>query len=207
ATCLVIASCVTLRWLSLALSHTLSSTKGPEMGTIVGIDLGTTFSLVASIADGQPRVIADEQGERLIPSVVGFSTTGELLVGTPARNQYVLEPENTVKSIKRKMGSLEQLQLAGRLYSPPEISAFILRRLKDIAARHLGQSVDQAVITVPAYFADAARQATKDAGEIAGLEVARIINEPTAAALAYGLDREVDQQIAVYDLGGGTFDV
>src|SRR5260370_29578904 len=177
------------------------------MTPVIGIDLGTTFSLVALVEHSQPRILADEHGERLVPSVVGFSPQGELLVGTPARNQYVLEPDNTVKSIKRKMGTDAQLSLAGREYSPQEISAFILRRLKDTAERHLGQTVERAVITVPAYFGDAARQATRDAGEIAGLAVARIINEPTAAALAYGLDREADQKVAVYDLGGGTFDV
>src|SRR5258708_5481691 len=177
------------------------------MTPVIGIDLGTTFSLVASVEHNQPRIIADEHGERLVPSVVGFSPQGELLVGTPARNQYVLEPDNTVKSIKRKMGTDARTSLAGREYSPQEISAFILRRLKDTAERHLGQTVERAVITVPAYSGDAARQGTRDAGEIAGLEVARIINEPTAAALAYGLDREADQKVAVYDLGGGTFDV
>jgi molecular chaperone DnaK len=175
-------------------------------GAVIGIDLGTTFSLVAAVERGRPRIIAD-RGERLIPSVVGFSPEGELLVGTPAQNQYVLEPDNTVKSIKRKMGTAERVTLAGREYTPPEVSAFILRKLRQLAERDLGQSVERAVITVPAYFTDAARQATKDAGEIAGLEVARIVNEPTAAALAYGLDREADQKVAVYDLGGGTFDV
>jgi len=173
---------------------------------IVGIDLGTTFSLVAVVARGQPRIIAD-QGERLFPSVVGFSPQGELLVGTPAANQYVVEPENTVRSIKRRMGTGQTVTLAGRAYTPPEISAFILRTLKQVAERDLGEPVERAVITVPAYFADAARQATRDAGEIAGLAVERIINEPTAAALAYGLERDVDQKVAVYDLGGGTFDV
>ena len=182
------------------------------MTSIVGIDLGTTFSLVAAVDQGRPRIITD-QGERLIPSVVGFSTEaegegkGKLLVGTPARNQAVLEPDNTVKSIKRKMGTDERVTLAGQPYTPQEISAFILRQLKHMAERDLGQAVERAVITVPAYFPDAARQATKDAGEIAGFEVARIINEPTAAALAYGLERDVDQKVAVYDLGGGTFDV
>ncbi|MBI3978969.1 MAG: Hsp70 family protein [Chloroflexi bacterium] len=176
------------------------------MSKIVGIDLGTTYSLVATVEQGRPRII-DDKGERLIPSVVGFSSQGELLVGTPARNQYVLEPENTVRSIKRKMGSGEKVTLAGHEYSPPEISAFILRKLKQMAERDLGRQVERAVITVPAYFTDAARQATKDAGEIAGFEVARIINEPTAAALAYGLNRQDDQKVTVYDLGGGTFDV
>jgi molecular chaperone DnaK len=176
------------------------------MASIIGIDLGTTFSLVAVVERERPRIVAD-QGERLIPSVVGFSPKDELLVGTPAQNQLVIAPENTVRSIKRKMGSGEKVTLAGREYEPQEISAFILRKLKQIAERALGHPVEQAVITVPAYFTDAARQATKDAGEIAGLAVARIINEPTAAALAYGLQRDEDQKIAVYDLGGGTFDV
>ncbi|MGI8551512.1 MAG: Hsp70 family protein [Dehalococcoidia bacterium] len=176
------------------------------MGRIIGIDLGTTFSLVATVENGRPRIIAD-QGEGLIPSVVGFSPEGEPLVGTPAYNQYILAPENTVKSIKRNMGSGEAVTLAGPEDSPQEISAFILRTLKQMAERDLGEPVERAVITVPAYFTDAARRATRDAGEIAGFEVARIINEPTAAALAYGLNREEDQQFAVYDLGGGTFDV
>src|SRR5258708_32089373 len=144
------------------------------MPRIVGIDLGTTYSLVASVESGVPRIIS-EQGERLVPSVVGVSPTGEFLVGTPARNQFVLEPENTVRSIKRKMGAPERVTLAGREYTPPEISAFILKKLKGMAEQDLGQPVERAVITVPAYFSDAARQATKDAGEIAGFEVARII--------------------------------
>jgi molecular chaperone DnaK len=174
---------------------------------IVGIDLGTTYSLVASVEHGRPRVLRDDQGQRLLPSVVGFSLKDELLVGTAARNQFVLEPDRTAKSIKRKMGTDERLNLAGRTYTPQEISAFILGRLKEIAQDYFSETIEQTVITVPAYFADAARQATRDAGEIAGFEVARIINEPTAAALAYGLDREEDQMVAVYDLGGGTFDV
>ena len=176
------------------------------MGRIVGIDLGTTFSLVATVEGGRPRIV-EADGERLIPSVVGFSAQGEPLVGTPARNQYVLEPENTVKSIKRKMGTGETVTLAGKNYTPQEVSALILRKLKQMAERDLGEPVERAAITVPAFFTDAARQATRDAGEIAGFEVARIINEPTAAALAYGLDRTGDQRAAVYDLGGGTFDV
>jgi molecular chaperone DnaK len=176
------------------------------MPNIVGIDLGTTYSLVATVEHGVPRIISDE-GERLIPSVVGVSPKGEFLVGSPARNQYVLEPENTVKSIKRKMGTPEKVALVGREYTPQEISAFILKKLKSTAERDQGQPVERAVITVPAYFSDAARQATKDAGEIAGFDVARIINEPTAAALAYGLNRQDEQKVAVYDLGGGTFDV
>lgn len=176
------------------------------MSRTVGIDLGTTFSLVAVVENGRPRII-ERDGERLLPSVVGFSASGELLVGAPARNQYALEPDRTVKSIKRKMGTDERVTLAGREYTPTEISAYILRELKTRAERALGAPVERAVITVPAYFADAARQATRDAGEIAGFEVARIINEPTAAALAYGLNREEDQKVAIYDLGGGTFDV
>ncbi len=176
------------------------------MGKTVGIDLGTTFSLVAVVQDGHPRVLAPG-GERLLPSVVAFSAQGELLVGAPARNQYVLEPDLTVRSIKRKMGTDERVTLGGRQYTSPEISAYILRELKARAEQELGTPVERAVITVPAYFTDAARQATKEAGEIAGLEVARIINEPTAAALAYGLDRQDDQTVVVYDLGGGTFDV
>ena len=177
------------------------------MGRIVGIDLGTTNSEVAVIQAGKPFVIPDEEGRTILPSFVGVSPAGELLVGQPAKNQYVSEPENTVRSIKRKMGADARIPLGEQVYTPPEISAFILRKLKDIAEKYLGEEVDQAVITVPAYFSDAQRQATRDAGEIAGLQVARIINEPTAAALAYGMDREEDQFIVVYDLGGGTFDV
>jgi molecular chaperone DnaK len=176
------------------------------MGRVVGIDLGTTFSLVAAVEDGRPRIIADGD-ERLMPSVVGFSPAGDLLVGWPARNQYVVEPERTVRSIKRIMGTDQTITLAGTTYTPQEVSALILQKLKQVAERDLGETVDRAVITVPAFFTDAARQATRDAGEIAGLEVVRIINEPTAAALAYGLDRTADQRAAVYDLGGGTFDV
>ena len=173
---------------------------------IVGIDLGTTNSEVAIIEDGQPVVIGDKDGRQIIPSVVGVSPTGEILTGIEARNQYVVAPERTVRSVKRKMGTKERIKMAGQRYSPQEISAFILRKLKEVAELKFGE-VRQAVITVPAYFSDAQRQATKDAGEIAGLDVVRIINEPTAAALAYGLDREEDQFILVYDLGGGTFDV
>ncbi|MBI4317691.1 MAG: Hsp70 family protein [Chloroflexi bacterium] len=173
---------------------------------IVGIDLGTTYSLVAAVLDGRPTVLS-YRGQKLLPSVVGLGNSGELLVGTPARNQYVVAPERTVKSIKRKMGSAKLVQLGDREYSPPEISAFILRELKRRAESVLGQPVSRAVITVPARFSDAQRQATKDAGEIAGLEVVRIINEPTAAALAYGLQRSDAQRALVYDLGGGTFDV
>jgi molecular chaperone DnaK len=176
------------------------------MGRVVGIDLGTTFSLVATVEGGRPRIVED-QGERLIPSIVGFSPKGDLLVGSPARNQYVADPEKTVRSIKRKMGSDETVSLGSKKYTPQEISALILRKLKQMAERDLGEPVERAVITVPAFFTDAGRQATRDAGEIAGFDVARIINEPTAAALAYGLDRTADQRAAVYDLGGGTFDV
>jgi molecular chaperone DnaK len=173
---------------------------------IAGIDLGTTFSAVAIVREGQPAILP-KGNERIIPSVVGYSTQGEWLVGTPARNQLVYTPQNTVRSIKRKMGSNATVTLAGRAFTPQEISAFILRELKTIAERHLDQPVERAVITVPAYFSDAQRQATKDAGRIAGLTVERIINEPTAAALAYGLNRDEEQLVLVYDLGGGTFDV
>ncbi len=177
------------------------------MNEIVGIDLGTTFSAVARVRHGVPQILPNGR-ERIVPSVVGFSPEGKLLVGTPARNQYVLYPELTVRSIKRKMGTDETVVLRDRTYTPPEISAIILREMKRIAEIGLERAVDRAVITVPAYFSDAARQATKDAGEIAGFTVERIINEPTAAALAYGLDRVGERQmVAVYDLGGGTFDV
>ncbi len=173
---------------------------------IVGIDLGTTNSGVAIVRNGAPQMLPHGD-ERIIPSVVGYSPAGQWLVGTPARNQYVLSPENTVRSIKREMGTDTRVQLAGRAFSPPEISAFILRELKTIAERNLGEGISDAVITVPAYFSDAARQATRDAGQIAGFNVRRIINEPTAAALAYGLNQAEDQLVLVYDLGGGTFDV
>jgi len=173
---------------------------------IIGIDLGTTNSAVAVVQDGQPRILA-RGDQRITPSVVGYTKQGGWLVGRPALNQYALDPDNTVRSIKRKMGSDERVTLGGREFSPPEISAFILRELKTIAEENLGQPVSKAVITVPAYFTNAQRQATQEAGQIAGLEVVRIINEPTAAALAYGLDHEEDQLVLVYDLGGGTFDV
>jgi len=176
------------------------------VSTIVGIDLGTTNSGVAIVRDGAPQMLPNGE-ERIIPSVVGYSSTGQWLVGTPARNQYVFSPENTVRSIKREMGTDKRVQLAGQQFSPQEISAFILRELKGIAERDLGREVTDAVITVPAYFSDAARQATRDAGQIAGFNVRRIINEPTAAALAYGLNMVEDQLVLVYDLGGGTFDV
>ena len=177
------------------------------MKPIVGIDLGTTNSEVAIIREGRPTVISDAAGEKIVPSFVGLSPTGEMLVGEPARNQYVVAPEHTIKSVKRKMGSDDRVSLGEQSYTPQEISAFILRRLKSMTEEFLGETIEQAVITVPAYFTDKQRQATKDAGEIAGLEVVRIINEPTAAALAYGLDREEDQFLIVYDLGGGTFDI
>jgi molecular chaperone DnaK len=173
---------------------------------IVGIDLGTTNSAVAIVQNGQPRILP-KGDQRIIPSVVGHSKQAGWLVGRPALNQYVLDPDNTVRSIKRKMGSDERIVLGGREFTPQQISAFILRELKTIAEENLGQPVNKAVITVPAYFTNQQRQATKEAGEIAGLEVVRIINEPTAAALAYGLDHEEDQLALVYDLGGGTFDV
>jgi molecular chaperone DnaK len=176
------------------------------MSKIIGIDLGTTNSAVAITRHGVPEILPHGE-ERIIPSVVGYGGDGRWLVGTPARNQYVLAPENTVRSIKRQMGSDARVTLAGRPFSPQEISAFILRELKTIAERHLGGEVTEAVITVPAYFNDAQRQATMDAGQIAGLRVRRIINEPTAAALAYGLNMAEDQLVLVYDLGGGTFDV
>jgi len=176
------------------------------MSTIVGIDLGTTNSGVAIVRDGAPQMLPNGE-ERIIPSVVGYSSTDQWLVGTPARNQYVFDPDNTVRSIKREMGTDKRLQLGGRQFTPQEISAFVLRELKGIAEQNLGEEITDAVITVPAYFSDAARQATYDAGLIAGFNVRRIINEPTAAALAYGLNMAEDQMVLVYDLGGGTFDV
>jgi molecular chaperone DnaK len=199
------------------------------MGKVIGIDLGTTNSVVGVMEGGSPVVIPNQEGSRLTPSVVAFTKEGEILVGQVAKRQAITNPENTVFSIKRFMGRrydevLQEIKLVpykvvkapngdvrveirGKQYSPPEISAMILRKLKEAAEAHLGEKVAQAVITVPAYFNDSQRQATKDAGKIAGLEVLRIINEPTAAALAYGLDRKKDEEIAVYDLGGGTFDV
>ena len=201
------------------------------MGKVVGIDLGTTNSAIAVMEGGNPTVIVNAEGARLTPSVVGFSKSGERLVGQLARRQAVLNPENTVYSIKRFMGRRyeEVKEERGRVpyrvgtspshgvkfsipatekdYSPEEISAMILQKMKMDAEKFLGESVDQAVITVPAYFNDSQRQATKDAGRIAGLEVLRIINEPTAAALAYGLDKKKNETILVWDLGGGTFDV
>ena len=178
------------------------------MGKIIGIDLGTTNSCVAVMEGGEPVVIPNAEGSRTTPSVVAFSKSGERLVGQIAKRQAVTNPDNTVISIKRKMGTAEKVKIEGEEFSPQEISAMILQKLKTDAENYLGQKVTQAVITVPAYFSDSQRQATKDAGKIAGLEVLRIINEPTAAALAFGMDKEdQDQKIMVYDLGGGTFDV
>src|ERR1700752_1783739 len=199
------------------------------MGKIIGIDLGTTNSCVAVMEGGQPTVIANQEGNRTTPSVVAFTKSGERLVGQVAKRQAITNPENTVFSIKRFMGrrldevTEEQkmvpykvvrgdngdarVESAGKKNSPPEISAMILTKLKEAAEPYNGQKVTEAVITVPAYFNDAQRQATKDAGKIAGLDVKRIINEPTAAALAYGLDKKKNETIAVYDFGGGTFDI
>ncbi|MGN1207666.1 MAG: molecular chaperone DnaK [Eubacteriales bacterium] len=177
------------------------------MGKIIGIDLGTTNSCVAVFEGGEPIVIPNPEGARTTPSVVAVSKTGERLVGQVAKRQAVSNPENTVVSIKRSMGTDHKVTMGGKQYSPQEISAMILQKLKSDAEAYLGSPVTQAVITVPAYFSDAQRQATKDAGKIAGLEVLRIINEPTAAALAYGMDKEDAQKIMVFDLGGGTFDV
>ncbi len=174
---------------------------------ILGIDLGTTNSEIAIYLDGRPEVLRDDQGRIILPSVVGLTETGELLVGEEARNQFLLYPERTVRSIKRRMGSDAKVQLGEREYTPQEISAIILSRLKEIAQARLGRPIRKAVITVPAYFSDTQRQATREAGEIAGLEVARIINEPTAAALVYEAAQHQGKRILVYDLGGGTFDV
>ena len=199
------------------------------MAKIIGIDLGTTNSCVAVMEGGEPKVIANAEGNRTTPSVVGFAKSGERLVGISAKRQAITNPENTVFSIKRFMGrrhgevdSEEKLvpykvasgdnaevvvEIGDKKYSPPEISAMILQKMRQTAEDYLGEKVNQAVITVPAYFNDSQRQATKDAGRIAGLEVMRIINEPTVASLAYGLDKKKDEKIAVYDLGGGTFDI
>ena len=177
------------------------------MSKIIGIDLGTTNSCVAVMEGGKPTVIANAEGERTTPSIVAFSKNGERLVGEPAKRQAVTNAERTIRSIKREMGTDYKVDIEGKKYSPQEISAMILQKLKSDAENYLGEKVTEAVITVPAYFNDAQRQATKDAGKIAGLDVKRIINEPTAAALAYGLDNEKEQKIMVYDLGGGTFDV
>jgi molecular chaperone DnaK len=203
--------------------------RAVAMGKIIGIDLGTTNSVVAVMEAGQPTVIANQEGSRTTPSVVAFTKSGERLVGQVAKRQAITNPENTIFSIKRFMGRRydevseemkmvpykvvrgdngdARVDISGKKYSPPEISAMILTKLKEAAESYLGEKVTQAVITVPAYFNDAQRQATKDAGKIAGLEVMRIINEPTAAALAYGLDKKKNETIAVYDFGGGTFDI
>src|SRR2546427_3824680 len=199
------------------------------MAKTIGIDLGTTNSCVAAIEGGEPSVIPNAEGGRTTPSVVAFTNDGQRLVGAPAKRQQVTNPQNTIFSIKRfvgrKFGEVSEemkivpyevvegpngdvrVKAAGKEYAPPEISAMILQKLKQDAEAYLGEPVAQAVITVPAYFDDAQRQATKDAGKIAGLDVLRIINEPTAASLAYGLDKKKDEQVAVYDLGGGTFDI
>ena len=177
------------------------------MGKIIGIDLGTTNSCVAVMEGGEAQVIANAEGNRTTPSVVAFAKTGERMVGQVAKRQAVTNPDRTISSIKREMGSNYKVTIDNKAYTPQEISAMILQKMKADAEAFLGQTVTEAVITVPAYFTDAQRQATKDAGRIAGLDVKRIINEPTAAALAYGLDKEQDQKIMVYDLGGGTFDV
>ncbi len=177
------------------------------MAKIIGIDLGTTNSCVAVIEGGEPVVIANAEGGRTTPSVVAFSKTGERMVGQVAKRQAITNPDRTIASIKREMGSAYKVTIDEKAYTPQEISAIVLQKLKNDAESYLGDTVTEAVITVPAYFTDAQRQATKDAGKIAGLEVKRIINEPTAAALAYGIDKETDQKVMVYDLGGGTFDV
>ena len=177
------------------------------MSKIIGIDLGTTNSCVAVMEGGEPVVIANSEGARTTPSVVGFTKTGDRLVGQVAKRQAITNPDNTVSSIKRQMGTDHKVTLNGKEYTPQQVSAMILQKLKADAEAYLGETVTEAVITVPAYFNDSQRQATKDAGTIAGLNVRRIINEPTAAALAYGVDKEDDQKVMVYDLGGGTFDV
>ena len=177
------------------------------MGKVIGIDLGTTNSCVAVYEGGEPIVIPNPEGARTTPSVVAFSKTGERMVGQVAKRQAVTNPDRTVSSIKREMGTSYKVEIDGKQYTPQEISAMILQKLKADAEAYLGSKVTEAVITVPAYFTDAQRQATKDAGKIAGLEVKRIINEPTAAALAYGMDKEAEQKIMIFDLGGGTFDV
>ena len=177
------------------------------MSKIIGIDLGTTNSCVAVMEGGEPVVIANSEGSRTTPSVVAFTKEGERLVGQIAKRQAITNPDRTISSIKRQMGTNYHVAIDSKNYNPQEISAMILQKLKTDAESYLGETVTQAVITVPAYFSDSQRQATKDAGRIAGLEVLRIINEPTAASLAYGLDNEGEQKIMVYDLGGGTFDV
>src|SRR6056297_2609150 len=177
------------------------------MSKVIGIDLGTTNSCVAVMEGGESTIITNSEGKRTTPSVVAFTKEGERLVGETAKRQVVTNPDNTVESIKRHMGSEHKEKIQGKEYTPQDISALILQKLKADAESYLGEKVEEAVITVPAYFTDSQRQATKDAGKIAGLKVKRIINEPTAASLAYGLDDDKDQTILVYDLGGGTFDI
>ena len=177
------------------------------MAKTIGIDLGTTNSCVAVIEGGEPVVIANAEGARTTPSVVACGKDGERMVGQVAKRQAITNPEKTISSIKREMGTSYKVTIDNKSYTPQEVSAMILQKLKSDAEAYLGETVTQAVITVPAYFTDAQRQATKDAGKIAGLDVKRIINEPTAAALSYGVDKENDQKVMVYDLGGGTFDV
>src|SRR5436189_2266218 len=177
------------------------------MARAVGIDLGTTNSVVAVLEGGEPTVIANAEGSRTTPSVVAFSKSGEVLVGEVAKRQAVSNVDRTIKSVKRHMGTDWKVTIDDKDFTPQQISAFVLQKLKRDAEAYLGETVTDAVITVPAYFSDAQRQATKEAGEIAGLKVSRIVNEPTAAALAYGLEKENDQTILVFDLGGGTFDV
>ncbi|MGI5882935.1 MAG: Hsp70 family protein, partial [Dethiobacteria bacterium] len=177
------------------------------MSKVVGIDLGTTNSVIAVLVGGEPEIISNVEGSRLTSSVVAFTKEGERIVGQVARRQAITNPDRTISSIKREMGSNLKVEIDGKKYTPQEFSAMILQKLKTDAESYLGEKVDKAVITVPAYFSDSQRQATKDAGKIAGLEVLRIINEPTAAALAYGMDKGEDHTILVYDLGGGTFDV
>src|SRR3982750_790350 len=177
------------------------------MARAVGIDLGTTNSVVAVLEGGEPTVIANAEGARTTPSVVAFAKSGEVLVGEVAKRQAVTNVDRTIRSVKRHMGTDWSITIDGKKFTPQQISAFILQKLKKDAEDYLGEKITDAVITVPAYFNDAQRQATKEAGTIAGLEVMRIVNEPTAAALAYGLDKKKDETIAVYDFGGGTFDI
>ena len=177
------------------------------MAKAVGIDLGTTNSVVAVLEGGDPVVIANAEGARTTPSVVAFAKSGEVLMGEVAKRQAITNPDRTLRSVKRHMGTAWTIDIDGKDYTPQEVSARTLQKLKRDAEAYLGEAVNQAVITVPAYFDDAQRTATKEAGQIAGLEVLRIINEPTAAALAYGLDKDTDQTVLVFDLGGGTFDV
>src|SRR6188472_3819566 len=177
------------------------------MARAVGIDLGTTNSAVSVLEGGEPSIIANAEGGRTTPSVVAFAKNGEVLVGEVAKRQAVTNVDRTIRSVKRHMGTDWRVTIDGKDFTPQQISAFVLQKLKRDAESYLGETVTDAVVTVPAYFNDAQRQATKEAGEIAGLNVSRIVNEPTAAALAYGLDKESDQTILVFDLGGGTFDV